>query len=188
MRTRSTKRAIVCLVLGVLAAAGAGVRAEPVEPEGYRIDDYRAPTPATVTGGTALDTPAAQRLWKAGGAVWIDVLPAPHRPAALSASAVWLPVPHHDIPGSLWLPDVGRGVLNANLEAYFRTNLAEVTKHRKDAPSVLYCLANCWMSWNAAKRAASWGYTRIYWYRDGTDGWQAAKLPLAPAAPVPGYR
>ena len=62
------------------------------------------------------------------------------------------------------------------------------TKGRRDAPVVFYCLANCWMSWNAAKRAASWGYTRVYWYRDGTDGWEAAGLPLAAAAPVPGYR
>ncbi len=188
MRTSPAKWAIVSLVLGVLSVASHGVRAEPPEPQTYRIDDYRAPTPATVTGGAVLDTPAAQLLWKAGGAVWIDVLPAPHRPVNLLASAVWLPVPHRDIPGSVWLPDVGRGVLNAKLEAYFRTNLAEVTKHRKDVPIVLYCLANCWMSWNAAKRAASWGYTRIYWYRDGTDGWQAAKFPLAPATPIPGYR
>ena len=135
-----------------------------------------------------LDTPAAQLLWKAGGAAWIDVLAAPQRPANLPASAVWLPVPHRDIPGSVWLPDVGHGVLSAKLEAYFRTNLDQLTKHQKDAAVVVYCLANCWMSWNAAKRAASWGYTRVYWYRDGTDGWGAATLPLAIAAPVPGYR
>jgi PQQ-dependent catabolism-associated CXXCW motif protein len=53
---------------------------------------------------------------------------------------------------------------------------------------VFYCLADCWMSWNAAKRAAAWGYTRVYWYRDGTDGWAAAKLPLVEAQPVPETR
>jgi rhodanese-related sulfurtransferase len=42
------------------------------------------------------------------------------------------------------------------------------------------------MSWNAAKRAASWGYRRVYWYRDGTDGWEAAKLLLTEAEPVRG--
>ncbi len=138
--------------------ANPGARAEPPEPQGYRADDYRAPTPATVAGGTALDTAAARQLWKDGGAVWIDVLAGPHRPENLPSAAVWLPVPHRDIPGSLWLPDIGRGALNAKLEAYFRANLEELTKGRRDAPVVFYCLANCWMSWNAAKRAAGWGY------------------------------
>src|SRR5260221_8568250 len=53
-----------------------------------------------------------------------------------SASAVWLPVPRHDIPGSLWLPDVGRGELSPELEAYFRTNLERGTNGRLDTPIV----------------------------------------------------
>jgi PQQ-dependent catabolism-associated CXXCW motif protein len=160
--------------------------APPPEPQGYRTENYRAPTPLSLTGATVLDTAAAHRLWQAGAAVWIDVLAAPHRPASLPAAAVWLPVPRRDIPGSVWLPDIGRGDLNPELEAYFRANLARLTKGRLETPVIFYCLANCWMSWNAAKRAAKWGYRRIYWYRDGTDGWQAAKLPLARVRPVPG--
>ena|SRR5260221_13984569 len=76
------------------------------------------------------------------------------------------------------------------LEAYFRTNLERGTNGRLDTPIVFYCRADCWMSWNATKRAASWGYTHVFWYRDGTDGWAAANLPLAPAEPVSlsGYR
>jgi rhodanese-related sulfurtransferase len=42
------------------------------------------------------------------------------------------------------------------------------------------------MSWNATKRAAGWGYTQLYWYRDGTDGWEAAKLPMEDREPVTG--
>jgi len=150
------------------------------------MDDYRAPVPATVPGGIALDTEAAQELWKSGGAIWIDVLPAPRRPANLPPQSLWMPVPRRDIPGSLWLPDVGRGALSAELEAYFRAHLEEAVKADRDAAIVFYCLADCWMSWNATKRAASWGYTRLYWYRDGTDGWEAAKLPAVEAEPVPG--
>jgi PQQ-dependent catabolism-associated CXXCW motif protein len=152
------------------------------------LDHYRTPTPATVTGGVALDTPAAATLWKKSGAVWIDVLAVSERPANLPSSAVWSPVPRRDIPGSLWLPGVGRGALDARLEAYFRSNLDHATGGRADAGVVFYCLADCWMSWNAAKRAASWGYRRVYWFRDGTDGWAAAGLPLAVATPVQGYR
>jgi PQQ-dependent catabolism-associated CXXCW motif protein len=158
--------------------------AQPPEPEGYRMDDYRAPSPATVAGGVMLDTDAAHQLWESGAAVWIDVLPAPRRPENLPPSALWMPLPHRDIPGSLWLPDIGRGALSPDMEGYFRDHLATATKLRKDAAVVFYCLADCWMSWNAAKRAASWGYTQIYWYRDGTDGWGAAKLPMQNAEPA----
>ena len=75
------------------------------------------------------------------------------------------PLPHRDIPGSLWLPDVGRGALSPELEGYFRDHLEAATARRHDMPVVFYCLADCWMSWNAAKRAASWSYTQVYWYR-----------------------
>jgi PQQ-dependent catabolism-associated CXXCW motif protein len=188
MRRGAAQRALIGFVLAILPLAGGGIGAAPAEPQGYRTENYRAETPATVAGGVVLDTMAAQRLWRARAAVWIDVLPAPQRPANLPAGAVWRPVPRRDIPGSVWLPDIGRGSLNPKLEAYFRSNLARITQGHPAEPMVFYCLANCWMSWNAAKRAASWGYSHIYWYREGTDGWQAAKLPLAAADPVPGYR
>jgi rhodanese-related sulfurtransferase len=41
------------------------------------------------------------------------------------------------------------------------------------------------MGWNATKRAAEFGYTNLYWYRDGTDGWERTRLPTAEARPVP---
>jgi len=50
---------------------------------------------------------------------------------------------------------------------------------------VIYCQADCWMSWNAAKRALSLGYSNVAWYRDGTDGWSAAGLPMQNATPEP---
>jgi PQQ-dependent catabolism-associated CXXCW motif protein len=39
---------------------------------------------------------------------------------------------------------------------------------------VIYCQADCWMSWNAAKQALSYGYTNVAWYPEGTAGWQRA--------------
>ena len=50
---------------------------------------------------------------------------------------------------------------------------------------VFYCQAECWMSWNAAKRALGLGYRNVVWYPEGTDGWQAAGLPLQMAEPQP---
>jgi PQQ-dependent catabolism-associated CXXCW motif protein len=186
MTARAVSRTARAIFLGVLVIGAQTARGQVPEPAGYRMGDYKAPTPDTVAGGAALGTEAAQTLWRAGGAVWIDVLAAPRRPPNLPPQSVWMPLPRRDIPSSLWLPDVGRGVLSPALEQYFRTHLAAATQGRHDAPIVFYCLANCWMSWNAAKRAASWGYRRVYWYRDGTDGWSTAKLPLAEAKPAPG--
>ncbi|HEX7968321.1 MAG TPA: PQQ-dependent catabolism-associated CXXCW motif protein [Stellaceae bacterium] len=173
----------------VLAAGGGAARSETTavaEPPDYRMDDYRAPVPATVAGGNAIGTDEAKRLWQEKRAVFVDVLPAPRRPEGLRPDAIWKPLPRNDIPGSLWLPDVGRGALGTEIEAYFRDNLARATAGDKAVPLVLYCLADCWMSWNATRRAASWGYTQLYWYRDGTTGWEAAGLPTAEATPAAG--
>ena len=41
------------------------------------------------------------------------------------------------------------------------------------------------MSWNAAKRALTYGYNRVYWYPEGTDGWSGAGGRLEASEPVP---
>ena len=178
--------ALALVSIAALADAAQADAANVPEPSGYRLDDYRAPVPATVTGASAIDTVEAETLWREHRALFVDVLPAPRRPEKLPADALWKPLPRRDIPGSLWLPDVGRGALSTEFEAYFRENLERVTKGDKAAPLVIYCLADCWMSWNATKRAFSYGYTRLYWYRDGTTGWEAAALPTEEATPAPG--
>jgi len=170
----------------VVAAANAASADLPAEPAGYRLEDYRAPVPATVAGGKAIGTAEAEALWREHRALFVDVLPAPRRPENLPPETLWRPVPRRDIPGSLWLPEVGRGVLSSEFDAYFRDSLERASNGNKAAPTVLYCLADCWMSWNATKRAAAYGYTQLYWYRDGTTGWEAAQLPTAEATPAPG--
>src|SRR5438874_853515 len=116
------------LALGLVLIGEIGTRAQTLEPETYRLDDYRAPTPQTVPGGVVIDTAAAYQLWQAGGAIWVDVLPAPRRPENLPPQALWMPVPRRNIPGSLWLPDVGRGALSPGLEAYFHAHLEDAVK------------------------------------------------------------
>jgi PQQ-dependent catabolism-associated CXXCW motif protein len=176
-------RATLALVLVWLAAAPDGAAAPPPEPPGYRLDDYRGPTPLTVAGKAAIDTAEARRLWEAHDAVFIDVIAAPRRPESLPPGSIWSPPPHLDIPGSIWLPDSGRGALSPELDSWFRASLARISATRSDAPLVFYCRTDCWLSWNAAKRALEWGYRAALWYRDGSDGWSAAGLPLAPAQP-----
>jgi PQQ-dependent catabolism-associated CXXCW motif protein len=155
------------------------------EPDGYRMDHYRAPTPATISGGTTVSTPEVEALAAAGEVVLIDVMPAPRRPKKRPAGRLWLPEARHHIPGSVWLPNTGYGELSSEFEAYFRDHLDRLSGGDRAAKLVFYCEARCWMSWNAAKRAIGLGYRNVYWYPDGSDGWRAAGLPLIEATPVP---
>jgi PQQ-dependent catabolism-associated CXXCW motif protein len=177
---------VAILSLAFLALSVAGTRSDdtaPPEPDEYRIENYRAPTPNSLKGARTISTPEAAALWREKAAVFIDVMPQAPRPANLPPGTIWRDKPRLTIPGSSWLPDTGYGELAASTEAYLRNGLAQLTGNDATKPVVIYCLRDCWMSWNAAKRAVSWGYTNVIWYPDGTDGWEAAGLPLEGAQP-----
>jgi PQQ-dependent catabolism-associated CXXCW motif protein len=173
--------AALCVALLLGAAGGA---TPPPEPSDYRMADYRSPVPATLRGAIVLTTELARSDWEKHDAVFIDVLPQPPRPVGLPAATIWRPKPRNDIPGSLWLPDTGYGALAPGMEGYFERGLQQATGGKRDRLIVFYCLANCWMSWNAAKRALALGYTSVAWYPEGTDGWAADGLPLEARTPV----
>jgi PQQ-dependent catabolism-associated CXXCW motif protein len=176
--------ALACTLLACTLLAAAA-RAEDVpEPEGYRTGDYRAPTPATLRGARVVTTAEAEALWKGRDAIFIDVMPHAPRPANLPAGTIWRERPRQNIPGSIWLPDTGYGELAAVTERYLRDNLARATAGDRARLLVFYCLKDCWMSWNAAKRALAMGYGNVAWYPDGTDGWEFADLPLQVSTPA----
>jgi PQQ-dependent catabolism-associated CXXCW motif protein len=172
------------LVACVSLLAGATPDA-PAEPDGYRMQDYRAPTPATLRDGAVLTTDDVHALWEKQRAVFIDVLPQPPRPPGLPASTIWHPKPRFDIPGSVWLPDTGYGALAPAMETYFDDGLNKASGGDHARVLVFYCLRDCWMSWNAAKRALTRGFTHVAWYPDGTDGWEDHGFPLEKREPVP---
>jgi PQQ-dependent catabolism-associated CXXCW motif protein len=176
-------RAAVLAAAFLLAAAAAAET--PPEPAGYRLDDYRAPVPATLAGARVLSTEQALALWRDKAAAFVDVLPRPPRPAGLPPDAVWRDKPRSDIPGSLWLPDTGYGAISDATLRYLETGLARATAQDKGRTVVFYCLADCWMSWNAAKRAMSLGYSDVAWYPEGADGWAKVGHPLEPREPEP---
>lgn len=183
----SGRRALVAaLWLVARACSTALAQNSPAEPAGYRMADYRAPTPSTLAGARVITTAQARALWKSGDAGFVDVLAHAPKPANLPAGTLWLDKPRMDIPGSMWLPDTGYGKLAASTETYLREGLKSVTKGDRTKLIVIYCLADCWMSWNAAKRALAMGYTKVAWYPAGTDGWRAAGLPLQEATPAIG--
>jgi PQQ-dependent catabolism-associated CXXCW motif protein len=45
-----------------------------------------------------------------------------------------------------------------------------------DRPLVLFCEPDCWMSWNAAKRALSYGFRNVIWFPGGATAWREAGL------------
>ncbi|KAB0508014.1 PQQ-dependent catabolism-associated CXXCW motif protein [Pseudomonas moorei] len=149
--------------------------------EGYRIDLYRSPTPDQLQGATLVDTPALQSLLEQSPRpLLIDV----YRRQWLQGRFIE-DTPHENLPGSHWLANTGDGELTPQWQDYFTDNLKKLTAGDPTQPLVFYCRSDCWLSWNAVKRAATLGYKTLYWYRDGVDAWQAANLPVTPARPEP---
>ncbi len=182
------KRATGALAAGMAVAIGlVGItpaQADPgvPVPDGYRLDNYRAPVPDTVPGAAVLHIPAMRERVAQRDAVLIDVLPAPRRPPAMRPGAPWLPARHPSLPGALWWPEVGRGALAEPARDRLQQRLRDVTRGDTGRLVVFFCLVDCWMSWNAARRAGEMGF-RAAWFPEGVDGWQASGLPTQDVLP-----
>ncbi len=175
---------LLSLFLTALAIALGGPVAaqEPLfNTEGYRQAHYRSPTPEQVDGAITLDTAGLQDL----------LARQPHSVLIDTYRRQWLfgrfipDEEHRNLPGSVWLANTGDGLLLAPWKDYFETQLQRLSQGRHDWPLVFYCRSDCWLGWNAARRAHALGYTQLYWYRDGIDAWEQAGLPLELAEPEP---
>ena len=161
------------------------VLAEAPEPEGYREDEYRAPVPSTLKGGVVITTEESFDLWREGKTAFIDVLPRAPKPDKLPEGTIWHEKARLSVPGALWLPNVGYGRIADVTDSYFRAGLTKATEGDLSHPVLFFCLDECWMSWNAAKRALEYGYETVYWHPEGTDGWEFMDYPLEEVAPEP---
>ena len=167
-------RALAIALVFPLAVAAQSV----LEPEDYETQHYRGPVPISLNGGTVVDADAAYALWKTGRVSFIDVLPRAPKPANLPEGTIWRDKPRLSIPGAIWLPNVGYGRLADVTHAYFKAGLSKITSGDSTHPVVFFCLDECWMSWNAAKRAIEeYGYTNVFWFPEGTDGWEFEDYP-----------
>jgi len=172
---------LLALLLLSLPAANAEAETALFSRDGYRTNLYRSPTPDQLPGATIVDTASLQTLIKQTPApVLIDV----YRRQWLQGRFIE-DQPHANLPGSHWLANTGDGDLTPEWQGYFARHLYRLTAGNLTHPVVFYCRSDCWLSWNAVKRAANLGYTSVYWYRDGLDAWEAASLPVAPAQPEP---
>lgn len=177
---------IVIILLWMFTTDAAN--ADVPEPEGYKLEDYDSQVPETLTGASRVTAVDVLAFSSAGEAVIIDVIPEHRRPDILPKGQVWFPVNHKGIPGALWLPDTGYGVLSEVTEQYFKKHLTQATSGNFDTRLVFYCRLNCWMSWNAAKRAMSYGYSQVYWFADGVDDWFFEGYEFAILKPAEGIR
>ena len=148
--------------------------------DGYRIYRYRSPTPAGSEHAVTINTETLVAMLKQSPKpALLDVQPVTWNRVFLQKE------PRLNIPGSTWTPNVGLGEIDDDWRQYFATHLQRITDNNKGYPVVIYCRADCWMSWNALKRAHGWGYSNLYWYRDGSDGWIEHDYKTAAATPIP---
>ena len=179
---------LILPLLGPLLGALAVARADTpdVDPvTGYRMERYQAAVPDQPPAGQRVWIEEIDRLVASERAILLDVSPI-HGAGFDPATGAWrLSKPHDTLPGAIWLPEVGRGAVDPAIAQWFERELVRLTGGDKARAIVIFCHADCWMSWNAMKRAAGLGYINLKWFPEGTDGWKDFDRKLVPATPLP---
>lgn len=179
---------VMCLLVATASPLFAGVppardaaTADALFSEaGYRTRQYLAPTPISLSSATTVSTAQLQLMLAVHpNPVLVDVVKVPWRQGRFIESE-----PHQNIPGSLWLPAAGLGELPEPWVEHVRSVLDRATGHNRRQGIVFYCKMDCWLSWNAARRAGEMGFKRVYWYREGVDGWRQLGFTLADSDPI----
>jgi PQQ-dependent catabolism-associated CXXCW motif protein len=149
---------------------------------GYRVERMRAPTPTDAPGATVIDAEALAAARDAGALV-LDVV----RKGAgtyVAEDGAWIGhEPRRTIAGAVWLPGLGAAEPDADMAGYIDAALERLLGADRDRPVIVYCLADCWASWNAARRLAARGHNAVLWYPLGIDGWVEKGRPTEIAAP-----
>ncbi len=136
-----------------------------------RTTEHSSPTPLRIPGGSLIGTQALRDLVANAEPnmrpLLIDVL---------GGSG------HASLPGTVWLPDAGRGT---SFEDATQRRLADalqaLTAGERARPLVFFCQGpRCWLSYNAALRAIRLGYAAVHWYRGGIEAWLATGGILVP--------
>lgn len=173
-------------ILGVIGIfwASTAMAAERFDPEtGLRINHYTEATPKSVPGAQTINVDQAHQLWQQE-ALFVDVLSITvGRYDELDG--FWpedTPV-RESIPNSIWLPNVGFGRPDQDMQDYLMSNVSD--RAQAGDPIVVFCIDSCWMGWNATQHLANAGYSNVHWFPQGTDHWGQAGYPLAVVEPIP---
>ena len=170
----------LAMMLSAAAFAGEGALFDPIS--GYRVTSYRAIVPDPPVGVPRIRAAEVLRLTDAKRAILIDVVPA--EGGVRQPDGHWrLARAELGIPGAHWFPEAGRGAIDRGIERWFLTGVRDLRAKRPRAPLIVFCLADCWMSWNAALRLKRAGFRDVRWFGEGADGWRDKGRPLVPMTP-----
>ena len=123
---------------------------------------YHAPTPLQIPGATVIKTVELKHL--------IDT-----NPRVVIIDVLNTRTSRATIPGAVWLPRAGDGDFFAAERERFAVALQKLTGGEMGRPLVFLCLnSECWLSYNASLHAIEAGYTKVMWYRGGSEAWAAA--------------
>jgi PQQ-dependent catabolism-associated CXXCW motif protein len=186
-RLHAVKQSRLMLAVVLVFCARAAF-AEIKQPDGYRMEFYDDRVPAELDGASTISAVEVKRLQEFATTVVVDVIPESRVPNVLPEGQIWMPADHKGVPGAIWLPDTGYGVLSDITEKYFIHHLNVATNGNKNHAVVFYCRSDCWMSWNAAKRALSYGYANVYWFPDGIEDWFFEDYDFEVLTPAEGQR
>jgi PQQ-dependent catabolism-associated CXXCW motif protein len=140
--------------------------------DGYRSKIYRSPTPTQASFATIVDAEDILKLSKENkNLVIVNVVP-----LDMDGSTFIQAKPHEGIVNSIWLPNVGYGQIDEMTKNYLVENLNLAMNNNSDTVFIFYCKIDCWMSWNAARRASLLGFKNIFWYKNGIETWKYYKL------------
>lgn len=115
-----------------------------------------AVSPTSVAGATTVDTATAKQLWE-DGAAFLDTRQTSDWDAG-------------HIPEAIHADQKNPGVYNPDYIA---------DKTPRDAAIVCYCNGHsCLRSSKAAEDLVKWGFTKVYYYRDGFPAWKDAGNPV----------
>lgn len=143
-----------------------------INDEGYRDERFRAPVPDWHPEATVLDAAALVDLIQDQGPVLLDVMPRIEPGHPVHVMGLSPGAPRVTLPGSTWLPNAGHSQLDGRVAEVLRRLLEEQARSSDEQrPVVVFCMTNCWMGWNAARRIARGGHEAVYWYPGGVDDW-----------------
>ncbi|MDB6178181.1 rhodanese-like domain-containing protein [Paracoccus sp. Z330] len=160
------------LAIALCVAIVSPVAGQVPEPDTFRGEPYLAAVPDSLSGAQVIGAEEALVLWN-DGAGFVDVYPRTVKPDGLPEGTIWKEPRHDTIPGAVWLWNTGYEKLTPAEAQRLADGLADLTRDDPDRALVIFCRADCWMSWNAAKRAVELGYQRVNWFPGGIDDWQA---------------
>ena len=111
------------------------------------------PKPEHIDGATTIDAEQAKALHDRG-VPFVDV-----------RELIWWERNH--IPGAIFLEP---------FNDFNEVNLAKIVGKNEEV--VIYCAKDCARGAGASIAAVSWGFTRVYYFRDGTTAWRKAGYPF----------